>query len=256
MWRGRKEGSRVVGCGRDDFSTLDAILSLGTAEEARRPRLASRSEPPLSEASIFPSDDGGISSLRANSLLFFFGAGALAASGAAAALVPPLSVRARGCRAGVSARSPSEMGKKAKGKHRLGACPLPSSPNRAPAWMHPRRFLGTAAAGADSEEKAPMTRAPPERRRRRRVRHPARLRSRDRVAAGTSSRAYHPSTVSIPRLSAPPPARHGRTPRRYSPTAALRRSCPIRHRQVLLPGEGAGLPLARVVQARAAEPQV
>lgn len=53
MWRGRKEGSRVVGCGRDDFSTLDAILSLGTAEEARRPRLASRSEPPLSEASIY-----------------------------------------------------------------------------------------------------------------------------------------------------------------------------------------------------------
>jgi AdoMet-dependent rRNA methyltransferase SPB1 len=43
----------VVGCGRDDFSTLDAILSLGTAEEARRPRLASRSEPPLSEASIY-----------------------------------------------------------------------------------------------------------------------------------------------------------------------------------------------------------
>jgi len=42
------------------------------------------------------------------------------------------------------------MGKKAKGKHRLGACPLPSSPNRAPAWMRPRRFLGTAAAGADS----------------------------------------------------------------------------------------------------------
>ena len=55
------------------------------------------------------------------------------------------------------------MGKKAKGKHRLGACPLPSSPNRAPARMRPRRFLGTAAAGADSEEKAPMTRAPPER---------------------------------------------------------------------------------------------
>ena len=79
---------------------------------------------------------------------------------------------------------------------------------------------------------------------------------RRRVAAGTSSRAYQPSTVSIPRLSAPPPARHGRTPRRCSPTAALRRSCPIRHRQVLLPGEGAGLPLARVVQARAAEPQV
>ena len=43
----------MVGCGRDDFSTLDAILSLGTAEEARRPRLASRSEPPLSEASIY-----------------------------------------------------------------------------------------------------------------------------------------------------------------------------------------------------------
>ena len=229
-------------------------LSRYRREGARRPRLASRSEPPLSEASIFPSrtDDGGISSLRANSLLFFFGAGALAASGAAAALVPPLSVRARGCRAGVSARSPSEMGKKAKGKHRLGACPLPSSPNRAPAWMRPRRFLGTAAAGADSEEKAPMTRAPPERRRRRRVRHPARLRSRDAVSRW--KRFDHP--VSFPRLSAPPPARHGRTPRRYSSTAALRHSCPIRHRQVLLPGEGAGLPLARVVQARAAEPQV
>lgn len=158
----------------------------------------------------------GNSSLRAHgkqSAIFFRQSGALAASGAAAALVPPLSVRARGCRAGVSARSPSEMGKKAKGKHRLGACPLPSSPNRAPAWMHPRRFLGTAAAGADSEEKAPMTRAPPERRRRRRVRHPARLRSRDAV-----SRRELPRARIIPRpfrsLASPrlPPPRPNATP--------------------------------------------
>jgi AdoMet-dependent rRNA methyltransferase SPB1 len=100
------------------------------------------------------------------------------------------------------------MGKKAKGKHRLGACPLPSSPNRAPAWMRPRRFLGTAAAGADSEEKAPMTRAPPERRRRRRVRHPARLRSRDAVSRRELPRARiipRPfRSLASPRL--PPPA--------------------------------------------------
>lgn len=249
----------MVGCGRDEFSTLDAILSLGTAEKARVVRDSLHEANRRSRKHRFSRHDvdEAIHQQRAQTVcyfrkkVFFFGAGGSPLQ-ARRRLWCATVVRARGCRAGVSARSPSEMGKKAKGKHRLGACPLPSSPNRAPARMRPRRFLGTAAAGADSEEKAPMTRAPPERRRRRRVRHPARLRSRDAVSRW--KRFDHP--VSFPRLSAPPPARHGRTPRRYSSTAALRHSCPIRHRQVLLPGEGAGLPLARVVQARAAEPQV
>ena len=231
-------------------------LSRYRREGARRPRLASRSEPPLSEASIFPSVTRQfINVARKQSATFvkryFFGAGGSPLQ-ARRRLWCATVVRARGCRAGVSARSPSEMGKKAKGKHRLGACPLPSSPNRAPPGCARAVSSGPPPPAPTPKRKAPMTRAPPERRRRRRVRHPARLRSRDAVSRW--KRFDHP--VSFPRLSAPPPARHGRTPRRYSSTAALRHSCPIRHRQVLLPGEGAGLPLARVVQARAAEPQV
>ena len=45
------------------------------------------------------------------------------------------------------------------------------------------------------------------------------------------------------------PSRRRRSPPPLFPSSQIRR-------QVLLPGEGAGLPLARVVQARAAEPQV
>jgi hypothetical protein len=113
-------------------STLSAHL-LGPAEETR-PRLVSLRETPLSE---LPSIFASCRRLTrvGFSVCLFPAIGAdepLRFRAAAAAFVPPLSVRARGCRAGVSARSPSEMGKKAKGKHRLGACPLPSSPNRAP----------------------------------------------------------------------------------------------------------------------------
>ena len=251
----------MVGCGRDDFSTLDAILSLGTAEEARRPRLASRSEPPLSEASICVSTTEAFQMLRANSLLlsesiFFrrWSARRFRRGGGfgAATVRPRTRLSRRGLRA-FTERDGQESQRKtppgcvsppfvAEPRPRLDA-PAPFPRNR----RRRRRLRRESADDARaSRAKTPTTRSSSR----------AAAVPRRRVAAGISSRAYHPSTVSIPRLSAPPPARHGRTPRRYSPTAALRRSCPIRHRQVLLPGEGAGLPLARVVQARAAEPQV
>lgn len=156
----------MVGCGRDEFSTLDAILSLGTAEKARVVRDSLHEANRRSRKHRFSRHDvdEAIHQQRAQTVcyfrkkVFFFGAGGSPLQ-ARRRLWCATVVRARGCRAGVSARSPSEMGKKAKGKHRLGACPLPSSPNRAPARMRPRRFLGTAAAGADSEEKAPTTRS-------------------------------------------------------------------------------------------------
>ena len=246
----------MVGCGRDDFSTLDAILSLGTAEKARVVRDSLHEANRRSRKHRFSRHDEAIHQRCAQTVcyfrkkVFFFGAGGSPLQ-ARRRLWCATVVRARGCRAGVSARSPSEMGKKAKGKHRLGACPLPSSPNRAPARMRPRRFLGTAAAGADSEEKAPMTRAP--------TSEPAPTHSSSRAAAVPRRRVavetFRSSRfVPSPLRASPRPPRPNATPilihRRSSS------SCPIRHRQVLLPGEGAGLPLARVVQARAAEPQV
>ena len=151
---------------------------------------------------------------------------------------------------------PSAHAAVAPGSPRVHRARWARKPKENTAWVRVpslRRRTAPPPGCACAVSSGPPPPAPtPKRKRRRRVRHPARLRSRDAVSRW--KRFDHP--VSFPRLSAPPPARHGRTPRRYSSTAALRHSCPIRHRQVLLPGEGAGLPLARVVQARAAEPQV
>ena len=146
------------------------------------------------------------------------GATSRCASAAAAALVPPLSVRARGCRAGVSARSPSEMGKKAKGKHRLGACPLPSSPNRppplAPAPFPRNRRRRRRLSGDDAPTTRATTSEQPERRvRRKRGRVPATPRlgvDRARVSASVSLALDASASPRAPRLSSrrrrsPPP---------------------------------------------------
>lgn len=131
---------------------------------------------------------------------------------------------------------------------------LVAEPRPAPRAI--RRFLGTAAAGADSRETMRRRRA----RRRANSLNDAfvikrgRGRSRD-VASRRRSRARLGDCLSRPRrervtMSAPRrPSRRRRSPPPLFPSSQIRR-------QVLLPGEGAGLPLARVVQARAAEPQV
>jgi hypothetical protein len=131
---------------------------------------------------------------------------------------------------------------------------LVAEPRPAPRAI--RRFLGTAAAGADSRETMRRRRA----RRRANSLNDAfvikrgRGRSRD-VASRRRSRARLGDCLSRPRrervtMSAPRrPSRRRRSPPPLFPSSQIRR-------QVLLPGEGAGLPLARVVQARATEPQV
>ena len=242
MWRGRKEGSRVVGCGRDDFSTLDAILSLGTAEKARVVRDSLHEANRRSRKHRFSRRTTEAFHRCAQTVCYFFSA--LERS--------PLQARRRlWCR-----HCPSAHAAVAPGSPRVHRARWARKPKENTAWVRVpslRRRTAPPPGCARAVSSGPPPPAPtPKRKRRRRVRHPARLRSRDAVSRW--KRFDHP--VSFPRLSAPPPARHGRTPRRYSSTAALRHSCPIRHRQVLLPGEGAGLPLARVVQARAAEPQV
>lgn len=124
----------------------------------------------------------------------------------------------------------------------------------APRPSRRRRFLGTAAAGADSRETMRRRRA----RRRANSLNDAFVGNavafpRRRVSASIA-RASRRLSLS-PSTRARHPARHG-SPR--DADAHHRRSFlrPESRRQVLLPGEGAGLPLARVVQARAAEPQV
>ena len=249
----------MVGCGRDDFSTLDAILSLGTAEEARVVRDSLHEANRRSRKHRFSRLVRTTEAFhrRAQTVCYFFSALERSPLQArrrlwCATVRPRTRLSRRGLRA-FTERDGQESQRKtppgcvsppfvAEPRPRLDA-PAPFPRNR----RRRRRLRRESADDARaSRAKTPTTRSSSR----------AAAVPRRRVAAGTSSRAYHPSTVSIPRLSAPPPARHGRTPRRCSPTAALRRSCPIRHRQVLLPGEGAGLPLARVVQARAAEPQV
>ena len=230
-------------------------LSRYRREGARRPRLASRSEPPLSEASIYGRRRHFIVA-RKQSAIFFrrWSARRFRRGGGfgAATVRPRTRLSRRGLRAFTERDGQESQRKTPPGcvSPPFVAEPRPRLDAPAPFPRDRRRRRRLRRESADdaraSRAKTPTTRSSSR----------AAAVPRRRVAAGTSSRAYHPSTVSIPRLSAPPPARHGRTPRRYSPTAALRRSCPIRHRQVLLPGEGAGLPLARVVQARAAEPQV
>jgi hypothetical protein len=105
-----------------------------------------------------------------------------------------------------------------------------------------------------SGDDAPTTRATTSEQPERRVRYKPRPRSRD-VASRRRSRARLGDCLSRPRrervtMSAPRrPSRRRRSPPPLFPSSQIRR-------QVLLPGEGAGLPLARVVQARATEPQV
>ena len=105
-----------------------------------------------------------------------------------------------------------------------------------------------------SGDDAPTTRATTSEQPERRVRYKPRPRSRD-IASRRRSRARLGDRLSRPRrervtMSAPRrPSRRRRSPPPLFPSSQIRR-------QVLLPGEGAGLPLARVVQARAAEPQV
>jgi hypothetical protein len=105
-----------------------------------------------------------------------------------------------------------------------------------------------------SGDDAPTTRATTSEQPERRVRYKPRPRSRD-IASRRRPRARLGDCLSRPRrervtMSAPRrPSRRRRSPPPLFPSSQIRR-------QVLLPGEGAGLPLARVVQARAAEPQV
>lgn len=144
---------------------------------------------------------------------------------AAAAFVPPLSVRARGCRAGVSARSPSEMGKKAKGKHRLGACPLPSSPNRppplAPAPFPRNRRRRRRLSGDDAPTTRATTSEQPERRvRRKRGRVPATPRlgvDRARVSESVSLALDASASPRAPRL----PSRRRRSPPPLFPSSQI-----------------------------------
>jgi hypothetical protein len=130
---------------------------------------------------------------------------------------------------------------------------LVAEPRPAPRAI--RRFLGTAAAGADSRETMRRRRA----RRRANSLNDAFVIKRGRVPAtsrlGVDRARVGGDCLSRPRrervtMSAPRrPSRRRRSPPPLFPSSQIRR-------QVLLPGEGAGLPLARVVQARAAEPQV
>lgn len=155
----------MVGCGRDDFSTLDAILSLGTAEKARVVRDSLHEANRRSRKHRFSRHDvdEAIHQQRAQTVCYFrksifFRRWRLAASGAAAALVRHCRPRTRLSRRGLRAFTERD-GQESQRKTPPGCVSPPLSPNRAPARMRPRRFLGTAAAGADSEEKAPTTRS-------------------------------------------------------------------------------------------------
>ena len=240
-------------------STLSAHL-LGPAETTR-PRLVSPRETPLSETSIFASGTGHFAAVKrvGFSVSPFPAIGAPRAAalprcggGIRAATVRP---RTRLSRRGLRAFTERD-GQESQRKTPPGCVSpaLVAEPRPAPRAI--RRFLGTAAAGADSRETMRRRRA----RRRANSLNDAfvikrgRGRSRD-VASRRRSRARLGDCLSRPRrervtMSAPRrPSRRRRSPPPLFPSSQIRR-------QVLLPGEGAGLPLARVVQARAAEPQV
>jgi hypothetical protein len=233
-------------------------LTFSVPPRTTRPRLVSLRETPLSELPSIFASCRRLTRVGFSVCLFpAIGAARAAAlprcgGGIRAATVRP---RTRLSRRGLRAFTERD-GQESQRKTPPGCVSpaLVAEPRPAPRAI--RRFLGTAAAGADSRETMRRRRA----RRRANSLNDAfvikrgRGRSRD-VASRRRSRARLGDCLSRPRrervtMSAPRrPSRRRRSPPPLFPSSQIRR-------QVLLPGEGAGLPLARVVQARATEPQV
>ena len=257
-WGRGRRCARAAGCGRDDVSTLDAIRSPSRSrrDDASETRFNARN------AALGAAVDFRVVSETHSCGLFslsFSGnrrgrAAALPRCGGgirAATVRPRTRLSRRGLRAFTERDGQESQRKTPPG---CVSPALVAEPRPAPRAI--RRFLGTAAAGADSRETMRRRRA----RRRANSLNDAfvikrgRGRSRD-VASRRRSRARLGDCLSRPRrervtMSAPRrPSRRRRSPPPLFPSSQIRR-------QVLLPGEGAGLPLARVVQARAAEPQV